>query len=199
MHYESELTLEAARERYFRQNGFSPTSPEWFVPIRIWRLTLPFPNSEARRRALPLHDTNHIVTEYDTDLPGESEIGAFELAVGCGTCWPAWFYDLGALLVGLIAWPRRTFRGFVRGRHARSLFREPERMAVETVGELRERLEISDRPAASVADVAAFAGMVLLAGVYVLTWPAFLVPMTANALAHRWAERRSGLASASGS
>ena len=181
MRFPPELSLEAAREQYYRANGFSPDAPEWFVPIRIGRWTVPFPNSDARRRAIPLHDTHHIATGYATDLPGESEISAFELGAGCGASWPAWFYDLGGFALGVFAWPERTLRAFLRGRHARSLYLHPELAKARTVGELQQALGLEEQPGMRALDGLALAGMIGALLVYFLTWPLFFAVLYANA------------------
>ena len=182
MRFPPELSLDAARAEYFRANGFAPNAPEWFIPIHFGRFTLPFPNSDARRRALPLHDTHHVATGYDTDLAGEAEIAAFELAGGCGRYWLAWFYDLGAFAVGLVAWPRRTFRAFVRGRRAVTLYRHPERMRVETVGQLQRAIGLTEQLRVRLTDLLAFAGMIPVLLVYAATWPLVMAILSGNAV-----------------
>ena len=44
-----------------------------------------FPNTDSRKRAVPLHDLHHILTGYKTDWMGEAEIGAWELRAGCNS------------------------------------------------------------------------------------------------------------------
>jgi hypothetical protein len=38
------------------------------------------PNSDARRKAVVLHDLHHVATGYKTDWTGEAEISAREIA-----------------------------------------------------------------------------------------------------------------------
>ena len=137
------LTVRAARDQYFRDNGFSEagyTAP--WVKLKMGPIPLGFPNSKARRRAVPLHDLHHLATGYATTWIGEAEIAAWELAAGCGRYWAAWGLDLGAALVGLFIAPRRTWRAFRRGRRCRSLYRASSNDGLldMTVAELRARL-----------------------------------------------------------
>lgn len=112
------MTLGAARADYYRANGFGDDggdSLEW-VPIKVLGLTLKIPNTDGRRRAVRIHDLHHVVTGYQTDLRGEAEIGAWELASGC-LRWPAaTVLNLFALAIGIVIAPRRVARAWARGR-----------------------------------------------------------------------------------
>ena len=94
---------------------------------------------------MKLHDLHHIVTNYDTSWTGESEIAAWELASGCRRHWVAWGLNLGALAIGLVIAPRRTWRAFVRGRRSGNLYGSAsfdEALLDRTVGELRRQVGI---------------------------------------------------------
>jgi len=63
-------------------------SNPWFN-MRIGPLTLRLPNPPARRRAVVMHDINHLVTGYNTTFSeGEMAIAAFEVGAGCGRLAP---------------------------------------------------------------------------------------------------------------
>jgi hypothetical protein len=113
----------------------------WFR-IRIGPFTIPLPNPPARRRAVFFHDTNHLLTGYDTVFSrGEMEIAGWEVASGCGRYWFAWLINLDMFAAGLVVCPRAMFRAFVRGRRTvTSMYRRQEnRSALEgmTVADLR--------------------------------------------------------------
>lgn len=120
------LTLGAARAAYYERNQFGADGGDalaW-VPVQMFGLTLKIPNSDGRRRAVRFHDLHHVLTGYGTDLRGEAEIGAWELASGC-LRWPAaTVLNLFALGVGLLLAPGRLVRAWARGRHTRNLYRE---------------------------------------------------------------------------
>jgi hypothetical protein len=183
--YEDALTLAAARERYFAENGFDAGYREPFIKVRAFGHALPvFPNTAARIAAARIHDLNHVATEYDTTWTGEGEIGAFELAAGCGRYLAAWVLNLTGFGIGCLISPRRMWRAFVRGRNSRSLYVLPSDASrlVRSVGDLRAELGL-DRvlPAASRGDALAFAMWVLLVLLYaaagVLSLPLFLIAM----------------------
>ena len=102
--YPSELTLREALATYFRSNGVPPGGgydDKWVV-IRARSIPIAaFPNTAERVRALRLHDLHHVLTGYDTDLAGEAEIGAWEIASGCRDFWAAWVLNGLAALAGL--------------------------------------------------------------------------------------------------
>jgi hypothetical protein len=141
-------TVREARARYFAENGLSEAGyrARWVV-LKVGPVPLYMPNSQARRRAVPLHDLHHVATGYATSWTGEAEIAAWELAAGCGRYWAAWALNLGAFGVGLFIAPRRTMRAFRRGRRGRrTLYRDPigfeESLLDLTVDDLRRRLAL---------------------------------------------------------
>lgn len=137
-------TVGDARARYFAENGFPPDGgydARW-VRVKLGPVPVWFPNTAARVRAVRLHDLHHVATGYETDLVGEAEIGAWELASGCRGYLAAWWLNLNAVVIGLLLSPRRVLRAFRLGRRSRNLYAEGWSEAVlgETVGRLRERL-----------------------------------------------------------
>ena len=164
--YADSQTVAEARDQYFRANGFSLASyTDRWVKLKLGPLPLAFPNTAARKAAVKLHDLHHVATGYATTWTGESEIAAYEIAAGCGRYWAAWGLNVGAFGVGLLIAPRRTFRAFVRGRHARSLYRRAfgEDLLALTVGDLRRQLGLAEPPPpANAGDVASFAGWAVL-------------------------------------
>jgi hypothetical protein len=139
-------SVRAAREQYFLANGFSEAAyhDAWVVLARFGPLPLVFPNSAARRRAIPLHDLHHVATGYATTWVGEAEIAAWELAGGCTDHWAAWLLNAGAFATGLALAPRRTYRAFVEGRRSRPLYHTGwhDSLLDMSVAELRQRLRL---------------------------------------------------------
>lgn len=162
---EDSLTLAEGRARYFAENGFAPDGGygDAWVHFKLGPLPLAFPNTKGRVEAVRFHDLNHVVTGYATDLRGEAEIGAWELASGC-TRFPA-----AVLLNLLVIWPvlflspGRVWRAFLRGRHSRNLYSEPfdEALLARPVGPTRTALGLDAPPHAGVDDALAFAGTLL--------------------------------------
>jgi hypothetical protein len=141
-------TVRDARARYFAENGLSEAAyQDRWVVLRAGPLPIYMPNSEARRRAVPLHDLHHVATGYGTTWTGEAEIAAWELGAGCGRYWAAWMLNLGAMGLGFFIAPRRTARAFRRGRRGRvTLYRDPAGLDPSlldlSVAELRRRLAL---------------------------------------------------------
>jgi hypothetical protein len=168
---ELSLTVREARARYFAEAGFPPDGgyAAKFVQLaKLGPIPIGFPNSDARRKAVGLHDLHHVATGYRTDWTGEAEISAWEIASGCGRMWFAWYINLQGMVMGWFVNPRATWRAWVRGRHSRNLYYEGLSEAVlrERVDSLRSRL-LLDRPASqpSASDYASYAfwcGMAVL-------------------------------------
>ena len=66
---------------------------------------MPFPNSDARRRAVKVHDLHKVLTGYQTDIFGEVEISWVGAWGSLATFPLALVSAFGAALVGL--WRRR--------------------------------------------------------------------------------------------
>jgi hypothetical protein len=170
VHYDESSTLEEARERYFADNGFNRAYDERWVRLRMGGRSLPvFPNTRARVAGVRIHDLHHVATGYETSWTGEGEIAAWELAGGCGPYLAAWVLNLGGFGIGCWIAPRRVLQAFVRGRYSRNLYAQgydPARLS-QPVGALRRELGL-DRPtpAASAADLALFAGWLVLGLLY---------------------------------
>src|SRR5262245_15038937 len=93
--FQNDLSVRAARERYFTDNGFSEKGySDAFVELKVGPMRLPFPNTKGRARAVRYHDLHHVVTEYATDMRGEALISAWEIGAGCGSSVAALVIDL---------------------------------------------------------------------------------------------------------
>ena len=182
--YRFDLTLREARQQYFDANGFNNGGyDDKWVRLKAGPIRLYFPNIDARVRSVKLHDLHHVATEYETTWTGEAEIGAWEIASGCGRHWVAWLLNFAAFAIGLFIAPRLTFRAFVRGRHTANLYGGAfqESLLDRTVGDLRQSLHLAERKTGfSPSDVISFAfwsaialivsGAPYIAGALLLIW-----------------------------
>jgi len=185
---EETLSLREARARYFESNGFGRDggySKRW-VALELGPLRLIFPNTAGRVRAVRRHDLHHVLTGYSTTATGEAEIGAWEIAAGCGRFAAAWALDLWALAYGVAIAPGAMWRAFRRGRRSRSLYRAEldEGLLERPVAEMRRRLGIPERPPpARPSDAAAFAAWVAAAWLWAAGTLALLLAPPALAVA----------------
>jgi hypothetical protein len=146
--YDPLATLGEARTFYFEANGFPADggyAAKW-VDFELGPIPMPFPNSNARRRAVKVHDLHHILTGYQTDIFGEGEISAWELGAGCGDMIAAWLLNLGGMAFGMLIAPRRTWRAWLRGRKSESLYRASslDELLARRVGDLRAACKLGD-------------------------------------------------------
>ena len=186
--YHPELTLREARTLYFTLNNFGDDGgygDKW-VKIKFGPIPIFFPNIPSRASAARYHDLHHILTEYATTLEGEAEVAAWEVATGELPNLAGWFLDLGGFAYGLLLYPRKLYRAFLRGRRSKSLYPLPftEELLSRKVGEVREALNLNqDTGAARPADRLAFLKYAILSvavslSVGTLIW----TPMTALGL-----------------
>ncbi len=148
--FPDEMPLTEARRIYFDANGFGDDggyNKKW-VSLKFGPFNLPLYNSQARRRAVPLHDLHHIATGYSTSPQGEAEVAVWEIAAGTHDKWFALFINLPALVYGYVLWPSRARAAWRRGRASKSLYsREFSEDLLElSVGELRELTRTHSSP-----------------------------------------------------
>ncbi len=164
------VQVRTARAEYFAANGFSEAGyHSRFVKLQLGPVPVWILNTASRVRSVRLHDVHHVLTGYGTDVLGEGEIGAFELAAGCADHWAARYLNLNAVAIALPLGAGTLLRAYARGRRSRCLYdREwDDALLDETVGKLRERLAIDSRDVApNAADRLAF-GATAAAGVAV--------------------------------
>ena len=179
------LSLGEARARYFEENGFGADggyAKRW-VKLELGRVPFWIPNTAARVRAVRRHDLHHVLTGYSTTPTGEAEIGAWEIASGCGRYTAAWILNLWALSYGLWLAPRAVWRAFQRGRRCRNLYHAELDDAVleRPVAHLRAALAIPrDDVAPRAGDVLAFAGWSAAAALWgLVTLALVLAPLAA--------------------
>lgn len=186
--YDPELTLREARVLYFARNNFGDDGGyrDRWVKIKFGPLPIFFPNIRSRAWAVRYHDLHHILTEYETTLGGEAEIAGWEVATGELPNLAGWFLDMGGVTYGLLLYPRRLYRAFLRGRRSRSLYRVPftDELLSGKVGEVREALNLNQkRIVANVSDKLAFLKWAGLSVVVSLTVGTIVwTPMTALGL-----------------
>ena len=149
MKYSDDEILINARKRYFAINGFPDDggySARW-VKIQLGPIPFFIPNSSIRVRAVRIHDLHHVLTEYDTSLIGEAEVGAWELASGCKGYLAAWVLNLAAVAIGMFLAPGRVITAFRSGIKSNNLYGREfnEALLNSTIGKLRDELGLADR------------------------------------------------------
>lgn len=157
--YPDDMTLREARARYFARSGFNDaTYTERFVHLPAGPFTIVLPNLAARRRAVRIHDLNHILTGYGTAWDGEGAISAFELGMGMGPSWMGWMINAGGTALGLLRWPASTLAAFARGRATsastyRLIHPWDDRVLDERVGTVRAQLGLVDSAPVRTSDI----------------------------------------------
>ena len=129
--------MQEARDLHLAANGFSIGDYEAKTfTIGIFGLALKFPNTEARKRAVPLHDLHHVLTGYGTDWIGEAEIGAWELRAGCNS-FVTYFLNGSGAVIGLFLAPRRLWRAFSSGEGAADSLQRPDSLRAPSAHDCR--------------------------------------------------------------
>lgn len=160
--FDDNLILKDALQIYFSKYHFENGGYhlKWFK-IKIGLVFIPLPNVKARVEAVKIHDIHHILTEYTATLKGEAEIGAWELASGCGKYWAAWLLNLGSFFYGLFFFPRSLLKAFLTGRQiTKNLYYNTiynERLLNKKVGELRQVVGVNQLRKIKSADYFLFA------------------------------------------
>ena len=159
--YPDEMKIEEALQSYFARYHFANGGyTEKYFKIKIGPILLPLPNSESRIKAVKFHDIHHILTEYTAFWKGEIEIGAWEIASGCGKHHIAWLLNFGSFSIGLFLYPKALFNAFMMGRSVKTnLYYDyvyDKSLLGKTVGDLRRELKIDHIKRNSTFDYAYF-------------------------------------------
>lgn len=165
--YSDDIKIKDALQIYFAKYHFADGGyNDTYFKIKLGPLYIPFPNTEKRIKAVKFHDIHHLLTEYTALWKGEVEIGAWEIASGCGRFFIAWFLNFGSFGVGLFLFPRALFRAFMMGRNVRTNlyynYIYSDELLNRTVGELRKELGTGVARKNNAADYLYFSGCVLL-------------------------------------
>lgn len=165
--YSNELKIEDALQIYFTKYHFAEGGyNDKYFKIKIGPILIPFPNSKSRLKAVKFHDIHHLLTEYTALWKGEVEIGAWEIASGCGNLFIAWFLNFASFSIGLFLYPKSLFNAFMDGRNVKTNlyynYSYDKKLLSRTVGELRKELEIGKIKKNNLFDYAYFAFWVLL-------------------------------------
>ena len=191
--YRDDMTMRAARDRYFEVNGFGKDGgyDDAWVDFKLGPIPMPFPNTAGRIKAVKFHDLHHILTGYDTNATGEFEISAWEIGAGCRSMPAAWVINMGGLAAGTISSPRRILAAFVRGRRSQSLYGETfDPLLDRTVADVRGGFICADDGGANASDVVAFVATALLAILVGLAFSAVMLPFVPVGLVMSWLRRR---------
>ena len=117
------LTLREAQAAFFAAHGMPAQGA---YTVRRWAplhfLNVYLPNFAWRRRAIAHHDLHHVLTQYACTPAGEMEMAAWEFAAGRFPDRLATLFCLPLVGFGAVAFPKRTFAAFVRGRRSATLY-----------------------------------------------------------------------------
>ena len=119
-----EVTVGDALAKFYAEHNFGDEGGinDAFAYAKVGPISMPIPNTAARKEVIWLHDVHHLLNNYDTTWAGEGQVSAWELAAGgFGTKMYIWLLVLGAGSVGVLLFPKLTFRAFVRGTYCRPI------------------------------------------------------------------------------
>lgn len=142
--------MERARDAYLAENGFTVEAydAKW-TEASFLGIKLRVPNTRHHAWAIQRHNLHHVATGYGTDLVGEGEISAWELARGLrGLGAYVGSIVLTGAAVGLLFAPRRVLRAWRTSRAgggADSLFQSKRPytdLLALSVGDLRRELGV---------------------------------------------------------
>jgi hypothetical protein len=190
-YYPDDITMREARRRYFERSGFDDATytSDW-MELPVGGRTIRLPNFKPRKKAVRIHDLNHVLTGYGTNWHGEHMISAYELGMGVGGLWAAWLLNAGGVAAGLLRFPGDVVRAYARGRSTRRSLYDvvgewDEAFLNKTVGEVRAIVGIEDAAATRSSDVAVLA--LHATGAVVAHFGPALVALAAVVWGIRWA------------
>lgn len=166
-------TIQTALNEFFAQYNLGEDgglNDDWAYMDMMW-FRIPFPNTAARKKALVYHDVHHLTTGYKSNWQGEAEVGAWEISTGCGPYKAALFLDSGAMAVGMIFYPVKTFHAFIRGQRTRNLYLNTytrEQLMPMRIAEVQQLLGLNneDKTPVKAKEILNFIGWALVAALW---------------------------------
>jgi len=125
-------------------NQLSYVTIELFSSFKVY-----IPNWDNRRKAVLRHDIHHLLTGYKSELLGEFEIAAWEIASGCMNYFAAYLLNSGGLVLGMLIYPKPTFRAFILGCRTTNLYQQninDSTLKNATIEELKTRIGLNPLP-----------------------------------------------------
>jgi hypothetical protein len=142
------------------------------------------PNSDARRKAVPLHDVHHIISGYPTSFKGECEISAWEIGSGCGKYWAAFFIDTSGVMMGIPLYFRSVLKAYARGRRTKNLYADKPSLEValdSKISDLQREFHLDEHPYETKATIIDFLSLAVFAtfGLFVSAFSVAAIPLLA--------------------
>ena len=104
-------------EQFYLNNGIPKNggaNDKTFL-FKVFGIALTLPNPEFRRKALYIHDIQHILNKKDTSWKGEGFIAGWEIGTGMWKHFPLSILALWAMGYSLWIYPKSVFQGFKKG------------------------------------------------------------------------------------
>ena len=159
--YDNNLKMRDALQSYFSRYHFvnGGYDLKWFK-IKVGAVFIPLPNIKDRVAAVKIHDVHHVLKEYTATLEGEAEIGAWEIASGCGKYYVAWLLNFASFFYGLFFFPSSLLTAFLNGRRCKTNFYHSlpydDHLLNRSVGDLRKMVGIEEQRKSTVKDYLCF-------------------------------------------
>jgi len=140
------MTLREALERHLVSIGVrsEQTPPgqlydDKWIRYPVAGKRVPFFPLRPFEMSIAIHDAHHMLTGYGTDIRGEVEVAAWELASGgCGRHGFMWFDRISVVFIGAV-FPRAFFAAWKEGWRAKNLYRMPPAQALDMELEASKR------------------------------------------------------------
>ena len=111
------MTLDKLLTEFYAKNGIPKDGgiDDETFEFKVFGLKLNLPNPEFRRKALHIHDIQHILNNCDTSWKGEGFIAGWEISTGIWKHFKLGFLSLWAMGYSLWIYPKSVFNGFKKG------------------------------------------------------------------------------------
>ena len=112
-----EMTIEKLLNEFYSKNGIPKDGgvDDSTFEFKAFGLKLILPNPKFRRKAVYIHDIQHVLHNCDTSWKGESFIAGWEISTGMWRYFLLSFLSLWAMGYGLWQYPKSVFLGFKKG------------------------------------------------------------------------------------
>jgi len=111
------MTIKEALNVFYNENDIPNDGgvDDTFFIFKVFGLKLKLPNPEFRRKALYIHDIQHVVHGCDTSWKGESFIAGWEISTKMWKHIPIGLLGIWAMGYGIWLHPREVLEGYKKG------------------------------------------------------------------------------------
>lgn len=111
------MTIEKSLQAFYKKNNFKLDGGEndAYFSLKFRYFSIKLPNFSFRKKAIYIHDIQHILYQKDTSWKGEAFISGWEIGTNMWKHFPIGILSLWAMGFSLLNYPKEVLKGYRTG------------------------------------------------------------------------------------